>query len=78
MSKAVWNVVWPRERLQQRAFFTFGQKILLELDLQVHHKTETFAMTSCECSRDAADFMYMQLTHLMLCTCSWLTSVVDP
>lgn len=34
MSKAVWNVVWPRERLQQRAFFTFGQKILLELNLQ--------------------------------------------
>jgi len=31
----VWRTVWPRERLQQRAFFTFGQKMLLALDLQV-------------------------------------------
>jgi len=34
LSEAVWGTVWPKERLQQRAFFTFGQKILLELDLQ--------------------------------------------
>lgn len=36
LSAAVWRAAWPRERLQQRAFFTFGQKMLLALDLQVH------------------------------------------
>jgi hypothetical protein len=35
LSAAVWRAAWPRERLQQRAFFTFGQKMLLALDLQV-------------------------------------------
>lgn len=35
LSAAVWRAVWPRQRLQQRAFFTFGQKMLLALDLQV-------------------------------------------
>lgn len=35
LSAAVWRAAWPRQRLQQRAFFTFGQKMLLALDLQV-------------------------------------------
>lgn len=39
VSNAVWAALWPRQRLQQRAFFTFGQKILLELDL---HETRDF------------------------------------
>ena len=39
LSRAVWRTVWPRERLQQRAFFNFGQEMLLTLDLQVAYST---------------------------------------
>ena len=56
LSAAVWRAAWPRERLQQRAFFTFGQKMLLALDLQVHacmpqfilmHVTSCFVTAAC-------------------------------
>ncbi|GAX83195.1 hypothetical protein CEUSTIGMA_g10621.t1 [Chlamydomonas eustigma] len=33
MSEAVWAATWPVERIQQRAFFTFGMDILLSLNL---------------------------------------------
>jgi len=34
MSAAVWEAMWPEERLKQREFFWFGQDVLLKLDLQ--------------------------------------------
>ena len=33
MSEAVWAATWPVERIQQRAFFTFGMDLLLSLNL---------------------------------------------
>jgi lycopene beta-cyclase len=33
MSAAVWGVMWPVQRLRQRAFFEFGMDVLLKLDL---------------------------------------------
>jgi lycopene beta-cyclase len=33
LSRAIWETVWPEERLSQREFFNFGMEILLTLDL---------------------------------------------
>ncbi|GLI71151.1 hypothetical protein VaNZ11_016251 [Volvox africanus] len=33
MATAVWHATWPLERIQQRAFLTFGMDVLLSLDL---------------------------------------------
>jgi hypothetical protein len=30
----MWASIWPRERLRQREFMTFGMEVLLKLDLQ--------------------------------------------
>eukprot|EP00191_Tetraselmis_sp_GSL018_P008538 CAMPEP_0177594828 /NCGR_PEP_ID=MMETSP0419_2-20121207/9998_1 /TAXON_ID=582737 /ORGANISM="Tetraselmis sp., Strain GSL018" /LENGTH=491 /DNA_ID=CAMNT_0019086181 /DNA_START=226 /DNA_END=1701 /DNA_ORIENTATION=+ len=34
MAAAVWDALWPAERLRQREFFWFGQDVLLQLDLE--------------------------------------------
>lgn len=34
MAEAVWQSLWPVERIRQRAFFTFGMDVLLSLNLK--------------------------------------------
>lgn len=34
MTSKIWKAIWPKERLRQREFFTFGMDILLKLDLK--------------------------------------------
>lgn len=34
MTSKVWKAIWPKERLRQREFFTFGMDVLLKLDLR--------------------------------------------
>lgn len=33
MTSKIWKAIWPKERLRQREFFTFGMDVLLKLDL---------------------------------------------
>lgn len=34
MTSKIWKAIWPKERLRQREFFTFGMDVLLKLDLK--------------------------------------------
>ena len=34
MTSKIWKAIWPKERLRQREFFTFGMDVLLKLDLR--------------------------------------------
>lgn len=34
MTAKIWKAIWPKERLRQREFFTFGMDVLLKLDLK--------------------------------------------
>ena len=34
MTSRIWKAIWPKQRLRQREFFTFGMDVLLKLDLQ--------------------------------------------
>ena len=33
LTNNIWRSIWPKERLRQREFFTFGMDVLLKLDL---------------------------------------------
>ena len=41
MTAAIWKSLWPKQRLRQREFFTFGMDVLLKLDL--HEIRQFFA-----------------------------------
>ena len=34
MTSKIWKAIWPKQRLRQREFFTFGMDVLLKLDLK--------------------------------------------